>query len=89
MEQKNHSSRVRLVLGLVSLIVGFFASNLALFHWIERTNIYYLLGDYARYICGYSGFAAMILGALLINDFFTFRSLPKEKTKLKKSIFSK
>ncbi len=89
MEQKTHRLRVRLVLGLVSLIVGFFASNLALFHWIERTNIYYLLGDYARYICGYSGFAAMILGALLINDFFTFRSPPKEKNKLKKSIFSK
>ena len=89
MEQKNHSFRVRLVVGLVSLIVGFFASNLALFNWIEQTKVYYLLGDYARYTCAYSGFAAMILGALLINDFITFRSLPKEKTKMKKSIFSK
>ena len=89
MENRLKRMGLRLILGLVSLILGFIAANLALFHWIEGTNIYYLLGDYARYACAYGGFAAMILGSMLINDFLNFRRLLNEKNDLNNSIFGK
>ena len=67
--------KVKLALGSVSLVIGLLAANFALFNWVERTDLYYLLGNYARYFCAYGGFAAMIFGAMLINDFFVFSNL--------------
>jgi hypothetical protein len=69
--------RVKLILGLITLVVGILASNLALFQWVERIGLNYLLGYYARYICAYGGFTAMIFGAMLINDFLVLRSVTK------------
>jgi hypothetical protein len=74
MKQKIEYVKVKLALGSVSLVIGLLAANFALFNWIERTDLYYLLGNYARYLCAYGGFAAMIFGALLINDFLVFRT---------------
>jgi len=74
MEQKTKYLKVKLVLGCFTLAVGFLAANLALFHWVERTGLYYLLGEFARYVCAYGGFGAMIFGAMLINDFLNLRS---------------
>lgn len=77
MKQKFSYLEIRFVLGLVTLVVGLLAANLALFHWVERTGLYYLLGVYARYLCAYRGFAAMIFGAMLINDFWVLRNVSK------------
>jgi len=74
--------RVKLILGLITLVVGLLASNLALFQWVERTGLNYLLGYYARYICAYGGFTAMIFGAMLINDFLALRSVTKNSHKI-------
>ena len=65
--------RIKLILGLITLVVGLLAGNLVLFHWVERIGLHYLLGHYARYVCAYGGFAAIIFGAMLIND-FVFRN---------------
>ena len=73
---------LKFVSGLVTLVVGLLAGNLALFHWVERTGLYYLLGHYARYVCAYGGFAAMIFGAMLINDFLVLRSVMKDRYKI-------
>jgi hypothetical protein len=73
---------VKLILGLITLVVGLLASNLALFQWVERIGLNYLLGYYARYICAYGGFAAMIFGAMLINDFLALRSVTKGSHKI-------
>ncbi len=75
----NQYLRIRLVLGLVSLIVGLSGANLALFNWVERAGLCYLLGEYARYVCAYGGFGAMIFGAMLVND-----SLPLKRPMRKK-----
>jgi hypothetical protein len=72
-------SEKRLILGAVSLGVGFFAANLALFNWVERTGLSYLLANYARYVCAYGGFGAMIFGAMLVNDFLVRREFLKRK----------
>jgi hypothetical protein len=69
--------RVKLFLGLITLVVGLLASNLALFQWVEKIGLNYLLGYYARYICAYGGFTAMIFGAMLVNDFLALRSVTK------------
>ena len=69
----------RLLLGVVSLGVGLFAANLALFNWIERTGLSYLLANYARYVCAYGGFGAMIFGAMLVNDFLVRRESLKKR----------
>lgn len=79
MKQKRSHLKIRFALGLVTLAVGFIAANLALFHWLERTGLHYLLGDYARYVCAYGGFAAMILGALMTNDFLILNRTSKEE----------
>jgi len=75
MTQEIEYSRLKLALGVVSLIVGLSAGSFALFNWIEQTNLYYLLGNYARYACAYGGFAAIIFGAMLVNDFFVSRTV--------------
>lgn len=79
MTNKSLQLKIKLILGLITLVVGLLASNLALFHWVERTDLSYLLGHYARYVCGYGGFAAMIIGAMIINDFLVFRSIFKKR----------
>jgi hypothetical protein len=81
MEQKTRYLKVKLFLGCFTLAVGFLAANLALFHWVEQTGLYYLLGEFARYVCAYGGFGAMIFGAILINDFLNLRnSMAKRST---------
>lgn len=79
MSQDAKVSEKRLILGVVSLGIGFFAANLALFNWIERTGLSYLLASYARYVCAYCGFGAMIFGAMLVNDFIVRREFLKKK----------
>lgn len=80
MKQKTQHSRTRFSLGIVSLVIGLAASNFALFDWIEQTGVYYLLGRYARYVCAYGGFAAMIFGAMLVNEYLVFRSTRADKS---------
>jgi hypothetical protein len=79
MKQKIEYVRVRLALGSVSLVIGLLAANFGLFNWTERTDLFYLLGNYARYVCAYGGFAAMIFGAMLVNDFFVLRKFVLRK----------
>ena len=71
--------KIRFTLGLVTLVIGFIATNFVLFHWVEHTVIYDPLGDYARYVCAYGGFAAMIFGAMVVNDFLVLRKVSKGK----------
>jgi hypothetical protein len=82
MELNSRDLRIKLVLGSVSLAIGIFATHLALFRWVEQTGLYYLLGDYARYVCAYGGFGAMIFGAMLVNDFMVLRKVLKEKQRV-------
>ena len=74
MKQKSQYQKVRLALGCISLVTGLLAANFALFNWIVKTDLYYSLGNYSRYLCAYAGFAAMIFGAMMINDFIVFRN---------------
>lgn len=73
MKRKASYAEIRLILGLTSVGIGLFAANLALFHWVEQTGVYHLLGEYAKYVCAYGGFGAMIFGSMLINDFLIQR----------------
>ena len=61
--------KIRLILGFISLIVGLIAANIAFFGWINQDSFLYFLGDYARYVCAFGGFSAIIFGSMLINDF--------------------
>ena len=65
----------RLLLGTFSLIIGLLAANFALFGWLNPDGSFYLLGEYARYVCAYGGFAAIFFGAMLIDDFLVLRNL--------------
>ncbi len=60
--------KIRIIFGFATLIVGLLAANLALFNWVEQTGFHYLLGDYARYVCAYGGFIAMIFGTTLVSN---------------------
>jgi len=78
-KQRTPYLKIRFALGLVTLVVGFIATNFVLFHWVEHTVIYDPLRDYARYVCAYGGFAAMIFGAMVVNDFLVLRKASKGK----------
>ena len=89
--------KVRLFLGIVSLTIGLLAANLALFGWSNPNSFfyflgdgfYYLLGESARFVCAYGGFAATIFGAMLINDFLVLRKLINDFFALRASVASK
>jgi hypothetical protein len=68
MSEETGYLKVKFALGILSLVVGFIGASIALFQWVERTGVQYLLGNYARYVLGFGGFAAMIFGAMLVND---------------------
>jgi hypothetical protein len=88
---------VRLFLGIGSLIIGLLATNLAIFGWSSPNSFffslgqsfYYLLGEYARYICAYGGLSSTIFGAMLINDFLVLRNLIDDVFALRASIAMK
>ncbi len=65
--------KIRMVLGCVSLSVGLLAANFALFGWRTLDGLLYFLGEYARYVCAFGGFIAIIFGSMLINDFLVVR----------------
>ena len=69
MPQKTAYPKKRFILGLCTLIVGFIAANLTIFNWIKVIGLHHLLGHYTPYICAFGGFAAMIFGTMLIDDF--------------------
>jgi len=60
--------RIRFALAIITIITGLMGGTIALFQWIERGDLYYLFGGYARYVLGFGSFAAMIFGSLLLND---------------------
>ncbi len=66
--------KIRLVLGCVSLIVGLLAATFALFGWRTPDGFFYFLGEYARYVCAFGGFGAIIFGSMLANDFLVMRN---------------
>jgi len=78
-KQRISHLKLRFALGLVTLVVGFTATNFVLFHWVEHTVIYDPLAEYARYVCAYGGFAAMIFGAMVVNDFLVLRKVSKDE----------
>ncbi|MBE0520544.1 hypothetical protein IBX35_05840 [Candidatus Bathyarchaeota archaeon] len=82
MGQKIEYLEVKFALGLVTLAVGFVAATIALFQWVDRTGVHYLLGGYSRYVLGFGGFAAMIFGSMLINDAWVLRAVMKGKYEL-------
>ena len=50
------------------------AANFALFGWGTPAGFLYFLGENARYVCAFGGFAAIISGSMLINDFLVSRT---------------
>lgn len=79
MRQQISYSKRRFIFGLVTLVAGFIAANFALFHWVERIGLNYLLGGYARYVCLFGGFVAMIFGAMLVDDFLVLSTVLRGK----------
>ncbi len=75
MNSKVQYLKTKFILGSISIFVGFVGATIALFQWAERTGVKYLFGDYAQYVLGFGGFAAMIFGAFLVNDAWVLRDV--------------
>lgn len=82
MRQETEYLKVKFALGSITLVVGLIGATIALFQWVERTGIQHLFGDYSRYVLGFGGFAAMIFGAMLINDAWVLGDVMKGKYEL-------
>lgn len=61
--------KAKLVLSVISLIVGVPALVFALFGW-NQTG-YAIFADYARYTCIVGSLGAMFMGGLLLNETVT------------------
>ena len=79
MKHKIQYLKVKFSLGFVSVVVCFIGATIALFEWVERTGVQYFFGEYCRYVLGFGGFAAMIFGALLVNDAWVLRDVVRGK----------
>ena len=79
MKHKIQYLKVKFFLGSISVFVGFIGATIAIFQWVERTGVQYFFGEYSRYVLGFGGFAAMILGALLVNDAWVLRDVLRGK----------
>jgi len=75
MNHKIQYLSVKFYLGSISVLVGLLGATIALFRWVESTGLQYLFGGFSRYVLGFGGFAAMILGALLANDAWVLRAV--------------
>jgi hypothetical protein len=69
------------IVGTATLVVGFVAANIALFQWLEWFGIRNLLSDSTRYVFGLAGFAAIILGTVMMRDAWVLRNVVKGKYK--------
>lgn len=81
--------KVKLILGSFTLVAGLVAATIALFQWVERTGTQHLLGEYSRYALGFGGFAAMILGAMLINDAYVLRDFLNKHPQFLQALYLK
>jgi cytoskeletal protein CcmA (bactofilin family) len=79
--QKIERLNMMFIVGTVTLIVGFVVANIALFQWLECIGMQSLLGDSARYVFGLAGFAAIVLGAVMMRDAWILRNVLKGKYK--------
>lgn len=82
MSQKIRHLKIRFLLGFSTLIAGLMGGTIALFQWVERTKVYYLFGEYTRYVLGFGSFAAMIFGAMLVNDTWVLWKVSNGKWRL-------
>jgi hypothetical protein len=82
MTRKIQYLEIRFFLGSVSVLVGLVGATIALFQWVDRTGLQHLFGGCSRYVLGFGGFAAMILGALLVNDAWVLTAVLKGKYEL-------
>ena len=62
---------VKLILGIISLVIGMPALAFAIFVWPQTVQP--LFSIYNRYVCVFGSFGAIISGALLINESFAIR----------------
>lgn len=85
MKRKIQYLKVKFFLGFISVLIGFAGATVALFQWVESTGVHYLFGQYARYVLGFGGFAAMIFGALLVNDAWVLREVSKGRYEVSSS----
>jgi hypothetical protein len=63
--------KVKLMLGITSLIIGVAALVFALFGWSQTAQP--LFGIYNRYVCIFGSSGAMIMGTLLANESLALR----------------
>jgi len=88
MSRKISHLKIKFLLGFSTLIAGLLGGTVALFGWAERTNVYYVFGEYTRYVLGFGSFAAMIFGAMLINDTWIALRLPIHRSACQSKITS-
>ncbi len=67
------------IVGIATLVVGFVAANIALFQWLEWFGLRNLPSDSARYVFGLAGFAALVLGTVMMRDAWFLRNVLKGK----------
>lgn len=71
MDKLNEYVEVKMMLGIISLVIGMLALAFAIFGLSQTVQP--LFGIYIRYVCIFGSFGAIISGTLLMNESLAVR----------------
>ncbi len=69
--------REKMILGAVTMGVGFFGLIISLYYWYQGTNVVYLLGPLARYVAGIGGMVSLVIGTNLVSEALLMKKMSR------------
>ncbi len=60
--------REKMILGAVTMGVGFFGLLISLYYWYQGPTVVYLLGSAARYVAGIGGMISLVVGTNFLSE---------------------
>ncbi len=69
--------REKMILGAVTMGVGFFGLIVSLYYWYQGANVVYLLGPTARYVAGIGGMISLVIGTNLLSEALLMKKMSR------------
>lgn len=69
--------REKMILGAVTMGVGFFGLIVSLYYWYQGANVVYLLGPIARYVAGIGGMISLVLGTNFLSEALLMKKMSR------------
>src|SRR6266849_314735 len=67
--------RERMILGAVTMGVGFFGLIISLYYWYQGPSVVYILGPVARYVAGIGGMISLVIGTNFVSEALVMKKM--------------